>query len=169
MADFKVRFNDFLHAQSIFFFYNEADSRFNLAKAVFMFEAEYSIVALDFDILGEKDAIDANVLKLKREIERMGRIQFRLVSLPLCHLVHSSLPKYSPKRYISILEGGGIAERFLCLKQAPVLMTVSDGQDMSAATYMKNMRGELEIAVVPDHSHPFLAGRRTIVRFRLLG
>jgi hypothetical protein len=92
LADFKVRFNDFLHAQSIFFLYNEADSRFNLAKAVFIFDAEYSIVALDFDILGDKDAVDANVLKLKGEIERMGRIQFRLVSLPLCHLVlvHSS-------------------------------------------------------------------------------
>lgn len=76
------------------------------------------------------------------------------------------VPNYSPKRYISILEGGGIAERFFCLKQAPVLMTVSVGQD---ATYMKNMQGELEIAVVPDYSHPFLAGHRTIVRFRLLG
>ena len=85
----------------------------------------------------------------------------------ICTLI--IVPKYSPKRYISILEGGGIAERFLCLKQAPVLMTVSGGQDVSTATYMKNMQGELEIAVVPDHSHPFLAGHRTIVRFRLLG
>jgi len=90
-------------------------------------------------------------LKLKGEIERMGRIQF------------------SPKRYISILEGGGLAERFMCLKQAPVLRPVSDGQDVATTTYLKNMQGELEIAVVPDHSHPFLPGHRTIVRFRLLG
>ena len=170
MADFTDRFNDFLHAQSIFFLCNEANTRFNLAKAIFVFDAEYSIVALDFDIVGDKNAIGANVLKLKREFERMGRIQFRLVSC-LCHLVlvHSSVPNYSPKRYVSILEGGGIAERFLCLKQAPVVMTVSDSQDVSTATYTKNMQGELEIAVVPDHSHPFLAGHRTIVRFRLLG
>ena len=79
------------------------------------------------------------------------------------------VPNYSPKRYISFLEGGGITERFLCLKQAPVLMTVSDGQSESTSTYTKTMQGELEIAVVPDHSHPFLAGHRTIVRFRLLG
>jgi hypothetical protein len=67
------------------------------------------------------------------------------------------------------LEGGGIAERFTCLKQAPVIETVSDGQNLSITTYMKNMHGELEIAVVPDHSHSFLPGQRTIVRFRLLG
>jgi hypothetical protein len=88
LDDFKVRLNDFLHAQSVFFLHKEADRRFNLAKAIFIFDAEYSIVALDFDIVGRKDAVDANVLKLKGEIERtMGRIQFRLVSLPLCHLV----------------------------------------------------------------------------------
>lgn len=79
------------------------------------------------------------------------------------------VPEHSPKRYTSILEGGGIAERFLCLKQAPLLMTDSGDQDVSTATHTKNMQGELEIAVVPDHSHPFLAGHRTIVRFRLLG
>ena len=50
----------------------------------------------------------------------------------------------------------------------PILQAVSS-QDVSAATYMKNMHSELEIAVVPDHSHPFIPGQRTIVRFRLLG
>jgi hypothetical protein len=171
LADFTVRLNDFLHAQSIFFLYNEANTRFDLAKAIFFFDAEYSIVALDFDIVDKKNAVDANVLKLKREIERMGRIQFRSVSFYtiLFSCTHHSSIQISPKRYISILEGGGIAERFLCLKQAPVLMTVPDGRDVSTATYTKNMQGELEIAVVPDHSHPFLAGHRTIVRFRLLG
>jgi hypothetical protein len=114
--------------------------------------------------------VDSNVLKLKGEFERMGRIQFRLVSwLYAISGTFIIVPKYSPKRYISILEGGGIAERFICLKQAPVLKTVSDGQNVSTATYMKNMRGELEIAVVPDYSHSFLPGQRTIVRFRLLG
>lgn len=82
---------------------------------------------------------------------------------------HIIVPNYSPKRYISFLEGGGIAERFICLKQAPVLQTVSDGQNVSTVSYIKDMQGELEIAIVPDHSHPFLPGRRTIVRFRLLG
>lgn len=77
MADLKARFNDFLRAQSVLFLYNAADGRLNLAKAMFIFDAEYSIVALDFDIVGRKDAVDINVLKLKGEIERMGRIQFR--------------------------------------------------------------------------------------------
>lgn len=151
LADFTVRFNDFLRAQSVFFLYNAADSRFNSAKAMFSFDGEYSIVAFDFDIVGRKEDVDDNVLKLKGEIERMGRLRF------------------SPKRYISILEGSGIAERFVCLKEAPILQPVSSRQNVSTATYMKNMQGELEIAVVPDHSHAFLPGQRTIVRFRLWG
>ncbi|KAF8812555.1 hypothetical protein BYT27DRAFT_7335806 [Phlegmacium glaucopus] len=148
LADFKVRLNDFLEAQSVLFLHNAGDNLSNSSKALFVFDAEYSIVALDFDIIGHKETVDGNVLKLKGEIERMGRIRF------------------SPKRYISILEDGGIAERFACLKQVPIHQAVSSVSD---ATFMKNMQGELEIAVVPDHSHPFLPGQRIIVRFRLLG
>jgi hypothetical protein len=80
LADFKSRLDEFLQAQSVFFLYNAANSRYDLAKAMFIFDAEYSIVALNFDIVGRKDDVDSNVLKLKGEFERMGRIQFRLVS-----------------------------------------------------------------------------------------
>jgi hypothetical protein len=47
---------------------------------MFSFDGEYSIVAFDFDIVGRKEDVDDNVLKLKGEIERMGRLRFRLVS-----------------------------------------------------------------------------------------
>jgi len=151
LTDFKFRLNDFLQAQSAFILHNAANNRFNSAKAMFGFDAEYSIVTLDFDIVGHKEAVDGNVLKLKGEIERTSRIRF------------------SPKRYISILEGNGIAERFFCITQVPVLHSISSGHLESAAIYTKSMQGELEIAVVPDHSHPFLPGQRTILRFRLLG
>jgi len=80
LADFKVRLNDFLEAQSVFFLHNAEDSQFNSANAIFVFDAEYSIVTLDFDIIGRKKTVDGNVLKLKGEIERMGRIRFRRVS-----------------------------------------------------------------------------------------
>jgi hypothetical protein len=89
LADLKTRFNDFLEAQSVFFLYNAADNRLNLAKAMFIFDAEYSVVALDFDIVGRKDAVDDNVLNLKGEIERMGRIQFKLVSCLYAILMYS--------------------------------------------------------------------------------
>lgn len=80
LADLKIRFNDFLQTQLAFFLHNAEDSRLNSAKAIFVFNAEYSIVALDFDIVGRKEAVDDSVLKLKGEIERISRIQFRLAS-----------------------------------------------------------------------------------------
>jgi hypothetical protein len=36
-------------------------------------------------------------------------------------------------------------------------------------TKIKTMAGELEVAVMPDLSHRFFVGQRTIVRFRLVG
>ncbi|KAH7910216.1 hypothetical protein BJ138DRAFT_1153384 [Hygrophoropsis aurantiaca] len=39
----------------------------------------------------------------------------------------------------------------------------------SPTPYAKAMTGQLEVAVVPDESHPLLVGQRTIVRFRMAG
>lgn len=39
----------------------------------------------------------------------------------------------------------------------------------SHVPYMKSLSGELEVAVVPDDSHSILLGRRTIIRFQMLG
>jgi len=36
-------------------------------------------------------------------------------------------------------------------------------------TEIKTMAGELEVAVIPDHTHRLFVGQRTIVRFRLVG
>lgn len=47
------------------------------------------MVALDFDIVGQKKAVDGDVMKIKEEIARVGRILFRLVfclyAIPYTH------------------------------------------------------------------------------------
>jgi hypothetical protein len=79
-------------------------------------------------------------------------------------------PQSRPKRLISVLEGGGVAIRFLCTYQASILRPiVVDENVLSVSEAMRPMKGELEIAVFPDHSHRCLPGEKTIIRFRLMG
>jgi len=77
--------------------------------------------------------------------------------------------KFAPKRLISVLEGGGVAIRFLCTYQASLLLPVENENVMAASETMKPMAGELEIAVFPDLSHHCLPGEKTIIRFHLRG
>ncbi|KAF8974430.1 hypothetical protein BDZ97DRAFT_1773564 [Flammula alnicola] len=147
LLEFKHRLAGFLRAQSVFFLFKGLGSM----NAMFAFDGEFSVVALDFDLLKRKDEMDANSMKLKREIEYVGRI------------------KFSPKRLVSILDGGGIAVRFGCVYAVPILQPMLHDNKTSITTITKNMRCELEIANVPDRSHRFIPGQRTIIRFRLLG
>ncbi|KDR83622.1 hypothetical protein GALMADRAFT_235913 [Galerina marginata CBS 339.88] len=144
---FKERLAGFLKAQSIFFLFKLPST----GNALFSFDGEYSIVALDFDVVKRKEEVDANVLQLKREIEYVGRI------------------KFSPKRLLSILDGGGIAIRFSCLHPVPILNPTNNRGETSIGTIVKTMQCEMEIAVLPDHSHRLMPGQRTIIRFRLFG
>lgn len=48
----------------------------NPEMSVFGFDGQFSIVTLDRDIWGRKDAIELDVLKLKGELERLGTLQF---------------------------------------------------------------------------------------------
>ncbi|CAA7259873.1 unnamed protein product [Cyclocybe aegerita] len=151
LADFKNRLNGFLKGQALFYLFKSAEPKVAAAKTMFAFDGEYSIVAVDFDIVGHKDKIDGNALKMKREFERVGRVKF-----------HS-------KRLVSVLDGGGVSIRFVCNYQVPILQPMRENDGISISTFAKTMQGELEIAVVPDRSHRFLPGHRTIIRFRLLG
>ena len=45
--------------------------------AIFEFDGEFSVVALDLDVPGRKAEVEGEVLRLKGEVERLGRIQFR--------------------------------------------------------------------------------------------
>ena len=70
---------------------------------------------------------------------------------------------------VSVLDDGGIAVRFVGQYHAPVMQPVKQDDTVSVATFSKTMQGELEIAVIPDRSHRFLPGQKTIIRFRLMG
>ncbi|KAF8192630.1 hypothetical protein BJ912DRAFT_269433 [Pholiota molesta] len=147
LLEFKNRLAGFLQAQSIFCLFKQMKD----ANALFAFDGEFSIVALDFDLIKRKDEVDSQAMKYRREIEHVGRI------------------KFNPKRLVSILEGGGIAIRFVSVYSVPVLRaTVCDNKTV-INTVSKDMQCELEIASVPDDSHRFIPGQRTIIRFRLLG
>ncbi|KAJ3515459.1 hypothetical protein NLJ89_g1752 [Agrocybe chaxingu] len=151
LADFKNRLNGFLKGQALFYLFKSAEPKVATAKTMFAFDSEYSIVAVDFNIIGRKDEIDGHALKMKREFEHVARVKF-----------HS-------KRLVSVLDGGGVSVRFVCNYQVPILQPMLEKDGISISTFAKTMQGELEIAVVPDRSHRFLPGHRTIIRFRLLG
>jgi hypothetical protein len=135
--------------------------------AVFGFEGEFSVVTLDFDILGKKDEMADNALKLKEEIERLCGPQFGSVSL-YYHCGFVIVYFLFSENWISI-QAGGVVRRFACRHEIPLLSPspVVPSSDIKAQA--KTMRGELEVAIFPDRSHPFFAGRRTIVRFCLFG
>lgn len=68
-----MRFSWFLEAESMHSLYTPPR---NPEMSVFGFDGQFSIVTLDRDIWGRKDAIELDVLKLKGELERLGTLQF---------------------------------------------------------------------------------------------
>lgn len=83
------------------------------------------------------------------------------------------------------INSGGVIMRYKCALELTIplrpLPKTADSKDTDTSTpsesdtssshvpYMKSVSGELEVAVVPDDSHGILVGRRTIIRFRMLG
>lgn len=167
LLQFKNHLSDFLQSQSIFFLFKQPDS----TKAMFAFDGEFSVVVPDFDITDRKEEIDANALKLKREIEHAGKINFRFEPFVRYQefFVYSTTQNISPKRLVSMLDGGGISIRFYSMYPVPILQAMKDQDQTSIAKFAKGMQCELEIANLPDYSHRFIPGQRTIIRFRLLG
>lgn len=75
-----------------------------------------------------------------------------------------------------IIKSGGVIMRYKCTLELITLRPLpktTDSKDTNTSSshvpYMKPVFGELEVAVVPDDSHNILVGRRTIIRFRMLG
>ncbi|KIJ93256.1 hypothetical protein K443DRAFT_407394 [Laccaria amethystina LaAM-08-1] len=150
LEDFRLRLAGFLQAQS-YHFMCSSNGVDGPPRALFGFDGEFSVVALDLDVPGRKADVEGEVLRLKGEVERLGRMQF------------------SPKRMVSIFDFG-IITRFVCMHKVPMLkpVVIQPGGAPTPA-YSKTMQGELEISVLADKTHRFLPGQRTIVRFRLIG
>ena len=93
LSEFKARLSGFLEAQSyhaLSKFAQGPDHPNNVT--VFGFDGEFSVVVVDFNILGKKEEMAKNALELKGEIEILSGLQFRLASfhyiVSRCFLTH---------------------------------------------------------------------------------
>jgi hypothetical protein len=48
-------------------------------KALFSFDGEYSVVALDFDVVGRKTITDAHAVKTRKDLEGIEGLKFACV------------------------------------------------------------------------------------------
>lgn len=122
-------------------------------QAMFDFSGEYAVVASDLDVVARKGEVELGVHAVKDAVSRAGGLEF------------------SPTSWVSILGNpGGIVTRFACVHLVNVFLPirVPPGHPPNPAR-PKSMQGELEIAVLPDQSHKYFPGEKTIVRFRLVG
>ncbi|KAJ7493374.1 hypothetical protein B0H11DRAFT_2228150 [Mycena galericulata] len=154
LADFGTRFHGFIEAQSYHFLMRGGMAHTQPpAQAMFDFSGEYSVIAADLDIVGRKGTVEVGVHGVKDAVARAGGLEF------------------SPTSWVSILGNpGGIVTRFACVHLVTMFLPirVPPGHPPNPAL-PKTMQGELEIAVLPDESHKYFAGEKTIVRFRLVG
>ncbi|KAJ7636136.1 hypothetical protein DFH06DRAFT_1220068 [Mycena polygramma] len=154
LKDFGDRFHNFIEAQQYYYLMrgNGAASQ-PPAQAMFDFSGEYAIVAADFDVVARKDEVELGVHSVKDAVARVGGLEF------------------SPTSWVSILgKPGGVVTRFACVHLVNVFLPkrVLPGHPPHPP-HTKSMQGELEIAVLPDDSHKYFPGEKTIVRFRLVG
>ncbi|KAJ7173587.1 hypothetical protein C8R46DRAFT_1189794 [Mycena filopes] len=152
LADFGTRFAGFIEAQSYYFLLRGGASGSGAqppAQSMFDFSGEFAVVAPDMDVVARKATVEVRVHAVKDAVARAGGLEF------------------SPTSWVSILgRPGGVVTRFACVH----LVDVRSGRGAGAgAAKSKSMQGELEIAVLPDDSHKYFAGEKTIVRFRLVG
>lgn len=117
---------------------------------LFAFDGEYSVVAMDYAIRDRQAAVIDFVGRLKGEIERVGGVAF------------------DPKTRLVNLAYGGILTRYRCVHRIHV--TLHDRAEKNDdIRIVKDMHGELEIAILPEYSHPLFPGQRTVARMRLMG
>ncbi|KAJ7746733.1 hypothetical protein DFH07DRAFT_587253 [Mycena maculata] len=153
LADFGTRFHGFIKAQSYYYLMRGGTGHAPPAQAMFDFSGEYSVIAADLDVIARKAAVEVSVHAVKDAVARAGGLEF------------------SPTSWVSILgTPGGIVTRFACVHLVDVFLPIRmpPGHPPNPAR-AKSMQGELEIAVLPDDSHQYFAGEKTIVRFRLVG
>ncbi|KAJ7027928.1 hypothetical protein C8F04DRAFT_1292289 [Mycena alexandri] len=153
LKDFGARFAGFVEAQSYYFLLRGGMGPQPPPQAMFDFNGEYSVVATNLDVVTRKSEIELRVHGVKDAVARAGGLEF------------------SPTSWVSILgRPGGLVTRFACVHLVNVLLPVRvpPGHPPNPGR-SKSMQGELEIAVLPDDSHKYFAGEKTIVRFRLVG
>ncbi|KAL1735163.1 hypothetical protein EV714DRAFT_280338 [Schizophyllum commune] len=151
LVEFYTRLRDFLETQARYLVLSNMAGRNHEGPSMFAFDGEYSVIAMDYDVLGRKEAVVQHARVLKDEIECAGRL------------------KFGPTMWVSQVEHGVVA-RFACDHEVLIHVAATAEKDQQAAAPLhKVMRGELEIAIMADGSHRFFPGQRTVIRFRLVG
>ncbi|KAI5899842.1 uncharacterized protein SCHCODRAFT_02674508 [Schizophyllum commune H4-8] len=151
LVEFYTRLRDFLETQARYLVLSNMAGRHHESPSMFAFDGEYSVIAMDYDVLGRKEAVVQHARVLKDEIECAGRL------------------KFGPTMWVSQVEHGVVA-RFACDHEVLIHVAATGEKDQQAAAPLhKIMRGELEIAIMADGSHRFFPGQRTVIRFRLVG
>ncbi|KAI5835707.1 hypothetical protein K523DRAFT_411310 [Schizophyllum commune Tattone D] len=151
LVEFYTRLRDFLETQARYLVLSNMAGRNHEGPSMFAFDGEYSVIAMDYDVLGRKEAVVQHARVLKDEIECAGRL------------------KFGPTMWVSQVEHGVVA-RFACDHEVLIHVAATAEKDQqTAAPLHRIMRGELEIAIMADGSHRFFPGQRTVVRFRLVG
>ncbi|KAG2155207.1 uncharacterized protein EDB93DRAFT_90735 [Suillus bovinus] len=140
-----------------------------LDPVLFAFDGEYSTVT------GQREYQDNVQDKSDPEHGQEAELQKEAAST-VKELDNALLTEFKPTEGF-IIKSGGVIIRYKCALELIVplrpLPNTMDSKDTdtsrSHVPYMKSVSGELEVAVVPDDSHSTLLGRRTIIRFRMLG
>ncbi|KAF7317725.1 hypothetical protein MKEN_00860300 [Mycena kentingensis (nom. inval.)] len=141
IQDFALRFSGFMQAQTYY-----SMLRADTTSTMFDFSGEFSIVAPSLDVIGRRAVTEAYAHRVKDDVQRACGIEF------------------NPTSWVSVLGNPrGLVTRFACVHVIEMQMQVPPVQRQ------KTMQGELEVAVLPDDSHRYFAGEKTIVRFRLVG
>ncbi|KAF7289094.1 hypothetical protein HMN09_01357600 [Mycena chlorophos] len=155
IKDFGTRFAGFIQAQSYYALMRGGPTA---SPAMFDFSGEYSIVVASLDVVARRPAAEAHARDVKSQIERVCGLAFTSTS------------------WVSVLGSHrGVVTRFACTHVVDLQRQVRNlplPRPPGANPYMgqpKTMQGELEVAVLPDESHKYFAGEKTIVRFRLVG
>ncbi|KAJ7439527.1 hypothetical protein B0H11DRAFT_1934486 [Mycena galericulata] len=112
----------------------------------FAFDGEYSVVAPDRHVVG-RATVGPHVLSVKNIIACMTGLDFGF------------------SNWVGLLTNAdGIVTRFTC---SPIVNVL---QPLPTPTLIpQRMLGELEIIVLPNISHKYFPGEKTMVRFRLFG
>ncbi|KAJ6485842.1 hypothetical protein C8R45DRAFT_998100 [Mycena sanguinolenta] len=153
LRDFSTRFHGFIEAQSFYFLLRAGTGPQPPPESMFDFSGEYSVVATDLNVVARKAELEAGVHDVKDAVARAGGLEF------------------SPTSWVSILsKPDGVVTRFACVHLVTVFLPIRmPPGHPETPSWTKTMQGELEVAVLPDDSHKYFPGEKTIVRFRLVG
>ncbi|KAH8829568.1 hypothetical protein DL96DRAFT_1598670 [Flagelloscypha sp. PMI_526] len=119
----------------------------------------YSVVALDYNLRDKK-----RKEQLEMFIHGTGKNAVAEV------LMKNGVFRFGKDEWTLSLLTGGIVTKFNCFHKSPVIIPAWLAKGKQATHVgMVPMRGELEIAVLPDMSHPAFPGQRTVIRYMMVG